>query len=135
MTKASKTDVHDLSRDGDGGLIWEQDPAKHRKVAKQMAPAFSAKATRAKDPTVQKYIDLLVEGMKGISNEPCGVSLLTWIRWLAMDIAAGMAHHHDVNCMRNGEPGPPHARPEESILTRHSATRKGFGLSQYHSQL
>ncbi|KAI0112012.1 cytochrome P450 [Nemania sp. FL0031] len=66
-----------------------------------MAPAFSAKATRAKDPILQKYIDIFVEKMKEIGNEPCGVSLPTWIQWLAMDIAADMAYHHEVNCMRN----------------------------------
>ncbi|KAJ2989935.1 hypothetical protein NUW58_g2258 [Xylaria curta] len=96
-----KTDIHDFARDRDGGLIWEQDPVKHRKVAKQMAPAFSAKATRSKDPTLHKYVNLFVEKMKEVGEKAGGVSLPTWIQWLAMDIAADMAYHHEVNCMGN----------------------------------
>lgn len=96
-----KTDIHDFARDKDGGLIWQQDPVIHRQIAKQMAPAFSPKATRAKDPILHRYADLFIEKMNDLGGRKEGISLPTWVQWLAMDIAAEMAYHHQVNCMRD----------------------------------
>ncbi|KAI1317132.1 cytochrome P450 [Xylariaceae sp. FL0255] len=96
-----KTDINDYARDKDGGIIWQQDPVRHREIAKKMAPAFSQKATRAKDPVLCRYADIFVDKMKELGQQQEGVSIPTWVQWLAMDIAAEMAYHHQVNCMRN----------------------------------
>ncbi|KAK5637644.1 hypothetical protein RRF57_013359 [Xylaria bambusicola] len=69
-----KTDIMDLGT-GDGGFIWEQDPIKRRNVARKILPAFSTKAIKAKEPTVQYYIDLFVTKMKSIGNDPKGIDL------------------------------------------------------------
>ncbi|RYP60155.1 hypothetical protein DL769_008248 [Monosporascus sp. CRB-8-3] len=58
-----KTDLMDFGT-GDGGFIWEEDPVKRCEVAKKILPAFSTKAIRAKQATVQMYIDLFVDRMK-----------------------------------------------------------------------
>ncbi|KAI1501966.1 cytochrome P450 [Biscogniauxia marginata] len=39
--------------------------------------------------------------MKEIGEMQDGISLPTWVQWLAMDIAADMAYHHQVDCMRD----------------------------------
>lgn len=49
---------------------WEQYPAKRREVARKILPAFSTKAIKAKEPTVQIYIDLFVDKMKEFGNKP-----------------------------------------------------------------
>ncbi|OTA59691.1 cytochrome P450 [Hypoxylon sp. EC38] len=95
-----KTDIHDFAKEKDGGLIWQQDPVKHRKIAKQVAPAFSQKAIRATDLVIHHYVDLFVNGMKEIGNTQGGISLPNWIQWLAIDIAAEMAYSHRVDCMK-----------------------------------
>ncbi|KAI1341981.1 cytochrome P450 [Xylariaceae sp. FL0016] len=96
-----KTDIHDFAKEGDGGLIWQQDPIRHRHIAKQVAPAFSQKAIRAMDPIIHHYVDIFVGKMKEIGNAPDGISLLSWTQWLAMDVAAEMAYSHRVNCMKD----------------------------------
>ncbi|KAI1123656.1 cytochrome P450 [Nemania abortiva] len=101
LEKFVKTDIKDYARDKDGGLIFQQDPVRHRQIARQMAPAFSPKATRAKDPILHRYADLFVDKMKELGRQKNGVSLPTWVQWLAMDIAAEMAYHHPVNSMRD----------------------------------
>ncbi|CAG8973253.1 hypothetical protein HYALB_00000012 [Hymenoscyphus albidus] len=49
---------------GDQGITWEKDPYKHQKIAKTLAPSFSVKSIKSKDPVMHKYIDLFVEKMK-----------------------------------------------------------------------
>ncbi|KAI4869205.1 cytochrome P450 [Hypoxylon rubiginosum] len=98
-----KTDIHDFAKENDGGLIWQQDPLKHRQIAKQVAPAFSQKAIRASDPVIHHYVDLFVSRMKEIGNTQGGISLANWTQWLAMDIAAEMAYSHRVDCMKEAK--------------------------------
>lgn len=61
--------------DGDQGLTWEKDPVKHRAVAKKVAPAFSPKALRSKEPTMHKYIDLFVQKMREVGEQKGGIEL------------------------------------------------------------
>ncbi|KAI1775122.1 cytochrome P450 [Hypoxylon cercidicola] len=98
-----KTDIHDFAKENDGGLIWQQDPVRHRQIAKQVAPAFSQKAIRATDPVIHRYVDLFVNRMKEIGNAQGGINLSDWTQWLAMDIAAEMAYSHRVNCLKDAK--------------------------------
>ncbi|KAI1170091.1 cytochrome P450 [Nemania sp. FL0916] len=94
-----KTDLMDFGT-GDLGFIWEQDPVKRREVAKKVFPAFSSKAIKAKEPTVQQHIDLFITKMKAIGSDPGGVSLNTWLFWLAMDMSADLAYSRDLHQMQ-----------------------------------
>ncbi|KAI1816778.1 cytochrome P450 [Poronia punctata] len=91
----------DLNSRGDkhGGLLFEQDPVRHRKVAKQVAPAFSSKSTRAKEPRLHKYIDTFVLRMWMYGNG--GVDVSKWCNWLAMDISADTAYNRQMHQMRD----------------------------------
>lgn len=60
---------------GDLGFIWEIDPVKRREVAKKVLPAFSTKAIKAKEPTVQMYINLFVDKMKELGSAQEGIDL------------------------------------------------------------
>ncbi|KAI1115192.1 cytochrome P450 [Nemania sp. NC0429] len=102
----TKTDIHDFGRDRDGGLIWQQDPVKHHQIAKQLAPAFSLRAIRAKDGVLHKHVDYFVEKMKEKAASHVGVDLAAWVQWLSLDIAADMAYHHEANCMRDEQDSP-----------------------------
>lgn len=62
---------------GDNGLSWEQNPAKHHTEAKKLAPAFSVKALKAKEPTMHRYIDDFVEKMKELGGREAGIELKT----------------------------------------------------------
>lgn len=58
---------------GDLGFIWENDPAKRKEVARKILPAFSTNATKAKEPTVQKYMDYFVSRMQELGGSPEGL--------------------------------------------------------------
>ncbi|KAJ5274000.1 hypothetical protein N7478_009125 [Penicillium angulare] len=96
-----KTQINNHGNDKHGGLIWEWDPVRHRQVAKQLSPAFSGRALRAKEPTLHKYIDLFVERMKQMGDEAGGVSLPTWVNWLCVDISADMAYNREMNALQD----------------------------------
>ncbi|KAI2621839.1 isotrichodermin C-15 hydroxylase [Hypoxylon sp. NC1633] len=95
-----KTDLMDFGA-GDGGFIWEQDPAKRREVAKKVLPAFSSKAIKAKEPTIQKYMDMFIEKMKEFGNGPDGVDLGKWATWLAVDMSADLAYSREMHHLRD----------------------------------
>ncbi|EDN93191.1 hypothetical protein SS1G_09057 [Sclerotinia sclerotiorum 1980 UF-70] len=95
-----KTQINNHGNDKHGGIIWEWDPVRHRQVAKQLSPAFSGRALKAKEPILHKYIDLFVDRMKDFGGEAQGVSLPTWLSWLCVDISADMAYNWEMNALQ-----------------------------------
>ncbi|KAK2603434.1 hypothetical protein QQS21_004385 [Conoideocrella luteorostrata] len=106
LEQFTKTQINNHGNDKHGGLVWEWDPARHRQVSKQVAPAFSGKALRAKEPTLHKYVDLFIERMKSVGATADGVSLDTWISWLAVDISADTAYHRQMNALQDMKEPP-----------------------------
>lgn len=76
MEHFTRTDWLDLGQ-GEDGLNWERDPVKHRQTSKKLAPAFSVKSMKAKEPTLHKYIDYFVEKMRQLGGGEDGVELRT----------------------------------------------------------
>lgn len=102
MESFVKTDFEDLG-EGDGGISFETDPVKHREVAKRMAPAFSMKNFKAKEATLQYYIDLFVNKMKEVGGSEHGAEMRRWADWLSTDIAADMTYNRQMNQMRDSK--------------------------------
>ncbi|RYP49936.1 hypothetical protein DL768_004472 [Monosporascus sp. mg162] len=86
-----KTQINNHGNGEHGGIIWEWDPVRHRKVAKQLSPAFSGRALRAKEPTLHRYIDLFVERMKSLGG---GVRGPPPLKYLFLLSTAMKAHSH-----------------------------------------
>lgn len=74
---------------------------RHRRVSKQLAPAFSGRALRAKEQTIHKYVDLFVKRMKALGATANGLSLRKWISWLSIDISADTAYHRQMNALQH----------------------------------
>ncbi|KID85142.1 benzoate 4-monooxygenase cytochrome P450 [Metarhizium guizhouense ARSEF 977] len=102
----AKTQINNHGNDKHGGLVWEWDPIRHRQVSKQMAPAFSGRALRAKEPTIHKYVDLFVQRMRSLATSAEGISLKTWISWLAFDISADTAYNRQMNALQDMKEPP-----------------------------
>ncbi|KAI1501375.1 cytochrome P450 [Biscogniauxia marginata] len=102
----AKTQINNHGNDEHGGIIWEWDPVRHRQVAKQLSPAFSGRALKAKEPTLHKYVDLFVGRMKALGGGAQGVSLPTWINWVAVDISADMAYNREMNALKDMKEPP-----------------------------
>lgn len=84
-----------------GGIAWEEDPVRHREVAKRLSPAFSNRSIKALEPVAHEYMDYFVAKMKEMGSEPTGVGLMQWTNWLAMDQAADMAWNEKLHQMRD----------------------------------
>ncbi|KAI0019240.1 benzoate 4-monooxygenase cytochrome P450 [Xylariomycetidae sp. FL0641] len=97
-----KTDFNDFG-DEHGGIAFERDPVRHRKVAKALAPAFSSRAIAAKVPTMLKYIDLFIGKARQLGGGSEGLDVGKWTNWLTMDIAADLAYSREMNQMRHME--------------------------------
>ncbi|KAH9900496.1 cytochrome P450 [Xylariomycetidae sp. FL2044] len=101
-----KTKINNHGNDDHGGIIWEWDPERHRRVAKELSPAFSGRALKAKEPTLHKYIDLFVNRMKTYGGGSDGVSLPTWVNWLCVDISAEMAYNRQMDALADMKEPP-----------------------------
>lgn len=84
-----------------GGIAWEEDPVRHREVAKKLSPAFSSRSIKALEPIAHEYMDYFVAKMKELGSKPTGVGLVEWTNWLAMDQAADMAWNEKLYQMRD----------------------------------
>ncbi|RYP65030.1 hypothetical protein DL771_008484 [Monosporascus sp. 5C6A] len=84
-----------------GGIIWEENPSRHREVARKLSPAFSTRSIRTMEPLVHQYIDYFVAKMKELSTSPAGVELVKWTNWLAMDLSADLAWNEKMYQMRD----------------------------------
>ncbi|KAM7196181.1 Cytochrome P450 [Rhypophila sp. PSN 637] len=92
---------YDALDTGDGGISGETNPARHREIAKRLAPAFSTRNFRAKEPVVHKYLDLFVQRMKEQGSKEQGVELNWWTNWLGLDLSAALTHGEDMGHMRD----------------------------------
>ncbi|KAI0418971.1 isotrichodermin C-15 hydroxylase [Xylaria grammica] len=88
---------------GDGGISWEQDPVKHRKVTKRISPVFSTKSIKTKEHVLQMYVDMFVKRMREIGGSKEGVELPKWVQWLAMDISADMTYGREIHHLRDAK--------------------------------
>lgn len=95
-----KTDFQNRGKDL-GGIIWEENPIRHREVAKKLSPAFSSRSIRALEPIAHEYMDAFVITLEELGSEPAGVGLVEWTNWLAMDQAADMAWNEKLFQMRD----------------------------------
>ncbi|KAI0470442.1 cytochrome P450 [Xylariaceae sp. FL0804] len=102
----TKTQINNHGNDRHGGIIWEWDPVRHRQVSKQLSPAFSGRALKAKEATLHKYVDLFVSRMRENGATEQGVSLNTWINWLCVDISADMAYNREMNALSHMQDPP-----------------------------
>ncbi|KAK2603551.1 hypothetical protein QQS21_004231 [Conoideocrella luteorostrata] len=84
-----------------GGLIWEEDPVRHREVARKLSPAFSSRFIRSLEPIVHEYMDYFVTQMKDLGADSAGVPLVRWTNWLAMDMSADLAWNEKMHQMRD----------------------------------
>ncbi|KAH7309879.1 cytochrome P450 [Stachybotrys elegans] len=92
---------YDALDTGDGGISGETNPVEHREIAKRLAPAFSSRNFKAKEPTIHKHIDLFVDKMKNIGAGPRGAELRQWSDWLALDLSSDMTYGYEMNQMRD----------------------------------
>lgn len=72
---------------------------RHRKVSKQISPAFSGRALKAKEPTLHKHIDLFIQRMSAMTGE--AVNLPTWLNWLFVDISGDVAYNREMNALKD----------------------------------
>ncbi|KAF7865957.1 hypothetical protein EAF04_006121 [Stromatinia cepivora] len=95
-----KSDFQNRGKDL-GGIIFEQDPIRHRDVARKISHAFSSKSMRAMEPLVHEYVDYFIERMKQIGGRPAGVGLVQWTNWCCMDLSADMSWSEKTHQMRD----------------------------------
>ncbi|KAH8899040.1 cytochrome P450 [Thozetella sp. PMI_491] len=100
-----KTDFNNRGKNM-GGIIWEEDPVRHREVAKKLLPAFSGRALRSMEPMIHQYMDYFVSRMKELGSASDGVGLVNWTNWLSLDLSVDLAWSEQWNEMRDQKNAP-----------------------------
>lgn len=109
-----------------GGIIWEENPVRHREVARKILPAFSARSIRTYEPVMHRHADYFVERMKELGA--LGVSLVDWTHWLAWDMSSDVAWNDETSfAMRDGMSPRPgfqtHAETGADVSNHQGRTR------------
>ncbi|KAK8016929.1 Cytochrome P450 [Apiospora rasikravindrae] len=99
-----KTEINDFG-DEHGGLVFEQDPERHRRIAKRVSPAFSARSIAAKEPILHDHMDFFISQMEVLGKNPEGVDMTDWTNWLAMDMSADLTYSRKMYQMRDSKLG------------------------------
>lgn len=94
---------YDALDTGDGGITGETNPARHREIAKKLAPAFSMRNFKAKEIVVKKHVNHFIEKIKLLGAAEHGVELQRWTDWLALDLSADTTYGHDMGQIRDSE--------------------------------
>lgn len=86
-----------------GGIVWEENPVRHRQTARKLAPAFSNRSIKTMEPVLHHYVDYFLEKMKNPEIASSGIELVEWMNWLAMDMSADLAWNEKMHQMRGSE--------------------------------
>ncbi|KAK8075666.1 hypothetical protein PG997_010329 [Apiospora hydei] len=101
-----KTEISDFG-DDHGGLAFEQDPERHRHVAKKVSPAFSARSIAAKEPILHDHMDFFISQMEVLGENSEDVDMTDWTNWLTMDMSADLTYSRKMNQMRDSRQAIP----------------------------
>lgn len=101
LEKFPKTDFQNRGANL-GGIVWEEDPVKHREVARKVLPAFGARSIRNLEPLMHKHMDYFIERMKELGDRDEGVNLVDWTHWVAWDTSQDISWCEETFCMRDG---------------------------------
>lgn len=95
---------YDALDTGDGGISGETNPARHREIAKKLAPAFSARNFRAKEPTIHRHLDSFIERVKDLRDTDKPIEMQRWSDWLGLDLSADLTYGRDLGQVRDSKP-------------------------------
>ncbi|KAM5448232.1 hypothetical protein McanCB56680_001040 [Microsporum canis] len=85
------------------GITAERDPDLHREIARQLHPAFSARALRSQEPVVHRHVDDFIGQLKQHGTKGRGVDMKEWIDWVSFDIAGDMAYGREFRNTKDGK--------------------------------
>ncbi|KAF7163145.1 hypothetical protein CNMCM5623_008215 [Aspergillus felis] len=89
-----------LSRDKSPS-IFTADQDHHPRVRKALSYAFSEKALRDQEPFVKRYVDLLIQRLRGIADaEDNRIDLVEWYNFTTFDIIGDLAIGRSFNCLQ-----------------------------------
>ncbi|KAH7034924.1 cytochrome P450 [Microdochium trichocladiopsis] len=85
----------------------------HAFLRKKLAPGFSDRSMRAQEPTINGYVDLLVERLRERAAGPGTeqgvvppVDMKSWVNWATFDIIGNLGFGSDFGCLESGNGHP-----------------------------
>ncbi|RDL34574.1 Cytochrome P450 ClCP1 [Venustampulla echinocandica] len=79
--------------------------ADHTRFRKVLQPAFSEKAVRQHEPTIERYVDLLIgrleEAIQGSKQNTATVDLVQWINFTTFDIIGDLGWGSSFRCLED----------------------------------
>jgi len=82
------------------------DLSAHARVRKQLAPDLTARAVRAQEPMIQRYVNLLVERLGKIvsadtTSQNIEVDMVQWFNFTTFDIIGDLGFGESFDCLEN----------------------------------
>lgn len=89
-------------------VITSIDPEQHAHMRKILAPAFTARALKAQEPFIQRYVNLLVERLHEAATSPEKeeVDMHAWFNFTTFDIFGDLGFGESFHCLENSQYHP-----------------------------
>jgi len=93
------------------------EPSPHAHIKKAMLPAFTARALRAQEPFIQRYVNLLVDRLRDIASgdsssffvgehAPAEVDIVSWLNFTTFDIFGDLGFGESFGCLEHSRHHP-----------------------------
>jgi cytochrome P450 len=79
--------------------IFTASPDNHPRIRKHLIPAFSEKALREQEPSIQSYVDLFIEKMKAIATSSQPADMVKWYNFTTFDLIGDLAIGKSFSCL------------------------------------
>lgn len=91
-------------------LLSAISPSQHARIRKMLAPAFSARALRAQEPVLQKFVNLLVERIQkkvaAANDAEAELDIAPWFNYTTFDIFGDLGFGESFDCLQNSRYHP-----------------------------
>ncbi|KAK3934390.1 cytochrome P450 [Diplogelasinospora grovesii] len=89
-------------------LVTTVDERANARMRQVVMPAFTERALARQEPTVQAYVDLLIDRLveRAAGKEGAVINVVDWFNWLAFDLVGELALGESFGCLQNAKHHP-----------------------------
>ncbi|KAM5354663.1 hypothetical protein ACJ41O_001310 [Fusarium nematophilum] len=84
-------------------LVAIKDPVLHGKKRRLLSHAFSARALKTHEDTIDAYSNLFVQQVATRGAGPEGINMTQWYNWFSFDVVGDLAFGESFNCLRDAK--------------------------------
>lgn len=86
--------------------ILDADRDEHARLRRAVAHGFSDRALREQEPLIQRYVEMLVRGLRDASEGGKAVDIPRWYNWITFDVIGDLTFAESFGCLETRSTHP-----------------------------